>query len=120
MTHDRLLRFPMLQEMLGLSRSSIERLVASGKLPAPIKLGRRAVAWWQSEVFEYMNSLPRMASAYQRKAATIRNGVLQPHKAKVVVEDSVLQMVRTRWPDSDDDVVMVRTKPAGYSKPEMR
>ena len=36
MTHDRLIRFSTLKEMTGFSRSSIERLVASGKLPVPV------------------------------------------------------------------------------------
>jgi prophage regulatory protein len=40
-----LLRFPRVEEVVGLSRSEVDRRVAIGEFPAPIKLGLRAVAW---------------------------------------------------------------------------
>ena len=41
-----------LAEMLGISRRHLKRLEASGRLPAPIRLGR-AVRWNLTEVREW-------------------------------------------------------------------
>jgi prophage regulatory protein len=38
-------RLPTVLQATGLGRSTIYRLVASGEFPAPIHVGRRAVAW---------------------------------------------------------------------------
>ncbi len=55
---DPMLRYPEVQRELGLSRSSIERLVRSGQFPRPRRLGLRAVAWPASEVERWKQGLP--------------------------------------------------------------
>lgn len=55
---DPMLRYPEVQRELGLSRSSIERLVRAGQFPRPRRLGPRAVAWPASEVERWKQDLP--------------------------------------------------------------
>lgn len=45
--HKRLIRRPIVENQTGLKRSQIYQLMAEGKFPRPVKLGRRAVAWDQ-------------------------------------------------------------------------
>jgi len=58
MTNDKLLRFPEVQKLTGLARSTIHALGAKGTFPKPIKLsdGGRASAWIQSEIELWMKS----------------------------------------------------------------
>jgi len=47
---ERILRFPEVRAMTGLSRSSIYLRINEGMFPRPILLGRRMVGWRESEV----------------------------------------------------------------------
>ena len=47
-----------------LSRSTVERLVADGRLPVPYQLGKRAVRWRSDEIEACINDLPRLDGAY--------------------------------------------------------
>ena len=49
-----ILRRRQLEEQLGLSRSSIYKMVADGLFPKPIKLGPRAVGWRADEVENWL------------------------------------------------------------------
>ena len=49
-----LLRLHDVQRLTGLSRSSIFRLSAAGALPAPLKIGLRAIAWRSDEVADWI------------------------------------------------------------------
>lgn len=49
-----LLRLPQVKQRTGLSRSSIYLRIPRGEFPFPIKLGRRAVAWLESEIDEWI------------------------------------------------------------------
>jgi prophage regulatory protein len=42
---DKLLRRPFVEEVTGLSRSTIYAMMSDGKFPRPYRIGRRAVAW---------------------------------------------------------------------------
>jgi prophage regulatory protein len=44
------LRFAVVKELTGLSRSTVERLIKSGDFPAPKRIGLRAVAWLASDL----------------------------------------------------------------------
>lgn len=55
---DRLLRRPVVQEMTGLSRSSIYAKMADGSFPRPVQIGARAVAWKESDILNWMQQLP--------------------------------------------------------------
>jgi prophage regulatory protein len=52
----------------GISRSTLERQVAEGIFPKPVKLGKRIVAWPSDEVEKYRDTLPRMDDAYSCRA----------------------------------------------------
>ena len=46
-------------EKLGLSRSTIHRMVSEGRFPKPLQVSHRAVRWKESEVSEWMDTLGR-------------------------------------------------------------
>ncbi len=52
----RILRRPVVQEAIGLGRSSLYVLVAKGEFPAPVQLSQRAVGWLESDVNEWIAS----------------------------------------------------------------
>lgn len=55
--NNRLLRRPQVEEMTGLSRSSIYAKIAEGTFPRPVQIGARAVAWRSSDIQAWMDSL---------------------------------------------------------------
>lgn len=57
-----LLRREDLENLLGLRRTAIRNMVLRGELPAPVKVGPRAVRWRKSEVDECLKKLPRADS----------------------------------------------------------
>ncbi|MBN8431840.1 AlpA family transcriptional regulator [Microbulbifer salipaludis] len=44
------LRMPQVQDQTGLKKTYIYHLVSTGQFPAPIKLGKRAVAWLSEDI----------------------------------------------------------------------
>lgn len=54
-----LLRMSEVIAMTKLSRTAINDLVADGIFPRPIRVGARAVRWFEHEVLAYINSRPR-------------------------------------------------------------
>ena len=50
----RVLRWPDVQNLVGLSRSQIHKLIAKEQFPAPIKLGKRASGWIEAEVLTWL------------------------------------------------------------------
>jgi prophage regulatory protein len=42
---NRILRIPSLCQLVGLSRSTIYRLLKARQFPSPIKIGEKAVGW---------------------------------------------------------------------------
>lgn len=53
-----LMRLPMVMRWTGLGRSTIYRLVAEHKFPAPIVLATRAVAWRRADLENWSESRP--------------------------------------------------------------
>ena len=53
---DRLLRLPEVIHRVGLSRTTIYSLIATGEFPRPIVIGPRAVAWSQQELEDWITS----------------------------------------------------------------
>ena len=54
--HERICRRPDVEKMVGLSRSTIYAMIAEGSFPKPVKLGKRAVGWRESEVNAWLKS----------------------------------------------------------------
>ena len=46
-------RLPTVMQATGLGRSTIYRLVATGKFPRPVHLGPRAIAWRWSDLEQW-------------------------------------------------------------------
>ena len=55
---ERLLRVKEVASLIGVSRSTIYRMVEAGQFPQPIRIGPRASRWRLSEVLEWMTSRP--------------------------------------------------------------
>ena len=51
---DSILRRKEVEARIGLSRSSIYAAMAQGQFPRPLRLGRRAVGWRQSEIDDWL------------------------------------------------------------------
>nr|WP_314075060.1 AlpA family transcriptional regulator [uncultured Roseococcus sp.] len=62
---ERLLRLPEVLERVPLGTSTIYRRVTAKTFPAPVKLGENSVAWYQSEIEEWMRALPRVSKLGQ-------------------------------------------------------
>jgi prophage regulatory protein len=60
---DRILKLPEVRLQVHLSQATIWRKVKAGTFPAPRQLTDRAVGWLQSEVQNYLQSLPRTGSS---------------------------------------------------------
>ena len=48
-------------QMIGLSRSTIYRMIAAREFPPPIHLGPRAVAWVEADVTQWMNQREQLS-----------------------------------------------------------
>ena len=59
---DRLLKSRQVEEITGISRSSIYRLMPRGEFPPRVKVGRTAVRWRASDITAWMESRPEARS----------------------------------------------------------
>lgn len=50
-----ILRRREVERKIKLSRSTIYKLMADGEFPKPIKLGTRAVGWFESDIVDWLN-----------------------------------------------------------------
>ncbi|EAO0554265.1 phage regulatory protein [Salmonella enterica subsp. enterica serovar Heidelberg] len=53
----RLIRLPEVLERTGYSKAWVYRLISEGRFPAPVKIGVRAIAFVESEVDEWIQSV---------------------------------------------------------------
>ncbi len=58
-TRLRLITIEQVMVMTGLGKSHIYDLVARQLFPRPVRVGLRAVRWWEHEVIGWMRSRPR-------------------------------------------------------------
>lgn len=65
---DRLLRLRDVMGMVGLGRSALFDRVRNGQFPEPLRLSKRAVAWRESEVVAWIDSLPRRGRCVSQDA----------------------------------------------------
>jgi prophage regulatory protein len=52
-----ILRRPDVEKRCGLSRSTIYQLMTEGRFPRPVRLGKRAVGWRESDIAEWLGRL---------------------------------------------------------------
>ena len=55
----RVLRLREVLERVGLSKSTLWRLIKAGQFPKPISLGPRAVGWIEEEIDQWISSRSR-------------------------------------------------------------
>ena len=67
----RLLRKPEVLDLAQFSLSTLYRKMATGDFPRPIKIGERAVAWWEDELLEWMQDRPRSTGYSDQETHTI-------------------------------------------------
>jgi prophage regulatory protein len=53
---ERLIRFPELKTICGLSRSTVWRLESEGKFPRSIRISKRALGWSLMEILQWIES----------------------------------------------------------------
>ena len=58
MHEERLLNVREVTELIGVSKSTLHRMVSANRFPRPIRVGLRAVRWRLSEVLAWMESRP--------------------------------------------------------------
>jgi prophage regulatory protein len=51
-----ILRRPAVEARTGLSRSTIYSMMAEGRFPKPVRLGKRAVGWMESAISDWLES----------------------------------------------------------------
>ncbi|CAR01243.1 helix-turn-helix transcriptional regulator [Escherichia coli] len=56
-TNQSLIRLPEVLKRTGFGKAWIYRLISEGRFPAPVKIGVRAVAFVESEVDEWIQSV---------------------------------------------------------------
>ena len=56
-TNQSLIRLPEVLKRTGFGKAWIYRLISEGRFPAPVKIGVRAVAFIESEVDEWIQSV---------------------------------------------------------------
>ena len=61
---DRLMRRREVEKVLGLSRSSIYRLMQEGKFPRPVRIGPAAVRRRASDITAWLDSRPVATSEF--------------------------------------------------------
>ncbi len=59
----RILRISELEELVGLSRSTIYRKMREGSFPEALKIAARAVGWWKPDVDAYLAARPKAAGS---------------------------------------------------------
>lgn len=58
MTAERILRRPEVETRTGLSRSTIYAMMAEGRFPQPVLLGKRAVGWTDTSIRQWLDDRP--------------------------------------------------------------
>lgn len=60
--NDNIKRLPAVKQFSGLGKTSIYEGVADGTFPAPLKIGRRAVGWRESDLMAWVQSRQKRTS----------------------------------------------------------
>ena len=71
---ERVLRRPDVESRTGYSRSSIYLGVKNGTFPKPIKLGKRAVGWIESEIDAWLADKVKARDGLQERPVRNTNG----------------------------------------------
>ena len=58
----KILRRSSVEELIGLSRSSIYAMMANNEFPKQVKLGRRAVGWREDDIQNWLEHLQEQSN----------------------------------------------------------
>ncbi|WP_433704612.1 helix-turn-helix transcriptional regulator [Paraburkholderia sacchari] len=58
---EKLIRRPAVLDRTGLASTTLDRLIASGGFPVPVRTSPATIAWRQSEVSKWIKTRPRAA-----------------------------------------------------------
>ncbi|MBB3309393.1 putative DNA-binding transcriptional regulator AlpA [Rhizobium sp. BK196] len=72
----RILRRPEVQNRTGLPTSTLYALIADGRFPRPVKIGKRAVGWMEGQVEGWI--VERVTDAAGRDVPFSHGGTKQP------------------------------------------
>ncbi|MGY8873101.1 MAG: helix-turn-helix transcriptional regulator [Pseudomonadales bacterium] len=64
----RILRRTEVEKLTGLSRSTIYKRMSDGVLPRPIKLGGRAVGWYEKSILNWIQGCSEDAPSINKEA----------------------------------------------------
>ncbi|RKR44577.1 AlpA family transcriptional regulator [Paraburkholderia sp. BL17N1] len=56
---EKLIRRPVVLDRTGLASTTLDRLIASGGFPVPVRTSPATIAWRQSEVSKWIKTRPR-------------------------------------------------------------
>ena len=56
----RFVKWPVVHDLTGESRSQAWRKIRAGRFPAPVQMGPNSIAWYRDEVEAYVDSPPRV------------------------------------------------------------
>ena len=68
----RILRRRDVENLTGLSRSTLYAMMADGNFPSPIKLGKRAVGWQDTDLTEWIASRPKKSNPASQAESKIQ------------------------------------------------
>lgn len=54
--NERIFRRPDVEQLVGLSRSTLYAMMAEGTFPKPLRLGKRAVGWRERDLRHWLDS----------------------------------------------------------------
>jgi prophage regulatory protein len=57
-----LLTIKQVVSLVGLSRSTLINRLKNGNFPQPVRLSARRIAWLESDVMNWINSLPKVGA----------------------------------------------------------
>jgi len=60
--YGRILRLPSVRQLTCLSTSTLYAMMARGDFPRPVRLGKRAVGWRESDLQDWLESREQAAS----------------------------------------------------------
>lgn len=66
---DRLLRRRQVEEITGMSRSTIYKMMQSGEFPRPVRIGPSAVRWRASDIVAWVESRPVARGEFDKPGA---------------------------------------------------
>ena len=56
----KILRYSVILQLTGLSKSTVQRMVREGAFPQHVQLGKRAVGWHEADVIDWLEGRPRV------------------------------------------------------------